>query len=71
MAKGCPATALTFNMHANVIININQLASPKNRKGRYFGEVLQEGKLFATVMSEPESSFRDRFVLRTIFTPTS
>ena len=70
MAKGCPATALTFNMHANVIINISQLASHE-QKQRYFGEVLRHGKLFATVMSEPDSSFRDRFVLRTSFTPTS
>ena len=68
MAKGCPATALTFNMHANVIINLNQLASDQQKR-RYFDEVLQQGKLFATVMSEPESSFRDRFVLRTVFTP--
>lgn len=70
MAKGCPATALTFNMHANVLLNIAQLAS-HNQKQRYFGEVLRQGKLFATVMSEPDSSFRDRFVLRTSFTPTS
>ena len=69
MAKGCPATALTFNMHANVIINIDQLASDR-QKGRYFREVVEEGHLFATVMSEPDSSFRDRFVLRTVFTPT-
>ena len=69
MAKGCPATALTFNMHANVITNISQLASHQ-QKQRYFSEVLDQGKLFATVMSEPDSSFRDRFVLRTVFTPT-
>ena len=69
MARGCPATALTFNMHANVIVNINQLASPEQKR-RYFGEVVEEGKLFATVMSEPDSSFRERFVLRTVFTPT-
>ena len=68
IAKGCPATALTFNMHANVIINLSQLASHE-QKLRYFDEVLEEGKLLATVMSEPESSFRDRFVLRTVFTP--
>ena len=68
MAKGCPATALTYNMHANVVTNINQLASHEQRK-RYFDEVLGKGKLFATVMSEPDSSFRDRFVLRTVFTP--
>ena len=70
MAKGCPATALTFNMHSNVIINIAQLASHE-QKSRFFDEVLNEGRLFATVMSEPDSSFRDRFVLRTTFTPTS
>ena len=70
MAKGCPATALTFNMHANVLLNIAQLATHE-QKQRYFGEVLSQGKLFATVMSEPDSSFRDRFVLRTSFTPTS
>ena len=69
MAKGCPSTALTFNMHANVILNISQLATHE-QKCRYFKEVLEEGKLFATVMSEPDSSFRDRFVLRTVFTPT-
>ncbi len=70
LAKGCPATALTFNMHANVIINIDQLADAE-QKGRYFREVLDEGKLFATVMSEPDSSFRDRFVLRTAFKPAA
>ncbi len=70
LAKGCPATALTFNMHANVIINIDQLAAAA-QKERYFREVLEEGKLFATVMSEPDSSFRDRFVLRTAFKPTA
>ncbi len=70
MAKGCPATALTFNMHANVIVNVNQLAS-EEQKRRYFREVLDEGRLFATVMSEPDSSFRDRFVLRTVFTPVA
>ena len=33
--------------------------------------MLNEGKLFATVMSEPDSSFRDRFVLRTAFKPSA
>lgn len=57
-------------MHANVVINIGQLASHR-QKQRYFKEVLEDGRLFATVMSEPDSSFRDRFVLRTVFTPTA
>ena len=69
IAKGCPATALTFNMHANVIaIFIAELAT-EEQKRRYFGEVVEKGCLFASITSEPESSFRDKFVLRTSFTP--
>ncbi|HZA23303.1 MAG TPA: acyl-CoA dehydrogenase, partial [Dehalococcoidia bacterium] len=63
------ATALTFNMHANVIaIFIAELAT-EEQKRRYFGEVVEKGCLFASITSEPESSFRDKFVLRTSFTP--
>jgi hypothetical protein len=69
MAKGCPATALTFNMHANVIGTfLENLATPE-QKQRYFGEVVEKGRLFASITSEPDSSFRDRFVLRTTFVP--
>jgi alkylation response protein AidB-like acyl-CoA dehydrogenase len=67
IAKGCPATALTFNMHANVIaVFLAQLAT-KEQKRRYFEEVVEKGCLFASITSEPESSFRDKFVLRTSF----
>ena len=68
MAKGCSATALTFNMHATVLTFIAALGSEEQRR-RYFGEVIREGKLVASVTSEPESSFRDKFVLQTIFKP--
>src|SRR5262245_50855387 len=67
IAKGCSATALTFNMHATVLTFIAALAREQRR--RYFGEVIREGKLVASVTSEPESSFRDKFVLQTIFKP--
>jgi hypothetical protein len=69
MAKGCPATALTFNMHANVIgIFINGMGT-EAQKRHYFAEVLEGGKIFASITSEPESSWRDRLVLRTRFRP--
>jgi alkylation response protein AidB-like acyl-CoA dehydrogenase len=68
MAKGCSATALTFNMHATVLTFIAALGSDEQQR-RYFGEVIREGKLVASVTSEPESSFRDKFVFQTVFKP--
>jgi alkylation response protein AidB-like acyl-CoA dehydrogenase len=69
IARGCPATALTFNMHANVIaIFIAGLATDEQKR-RYFGEVVEKGCLFASITSEPESSARHKFVLRTSFAP--
>jgi len=68
IAKGCSATALTFNMHCTVLSFIAELGSVPQRR-RYFDEVLREGKLIASITSEPESSFRDKFVLQTVFEP--
>ena len=69
IAKGCPATALTFNMHANVLGGfLTVLATPEQQR-RYYSRVIEEGALFASITSEPDSSFRDRFVLRTAFQP--
>ena len=65
MAKGCPSTALTFNMHANVLSGFINVLATEEQKRRYFGEAVERGALFASVTSEPESSFRDRFILRT------
>jgi alkylation response protein AidB-like acyl-CoA dehydrogenase len=70
MAKGCSATALTFNMHATVLTFIAALAT-EEQKRRYFAEVVGEGKLMASITSEPESSFRDKFVLQTVFRPVA
>ena len=70
MAKGCSATALTFNMHATVLTFIAALAT-EAQKRRYFAEVVGEGKLMASITSEPESSFRDKFVLQTVFRPVA
>ncbi|MCH9039719.1 MAG: acyl-CoA/acyl-ACP dehydrogenase [Chloroflexi bacterium] len=68
MAKGCSATALTFNMHSTVLTLIDMMAT-EDQKRRYFAEVVEEGKLFASITSEPESSFRDKYVMRTAFIP--
>ena len=70
MAKGCSATALTFNMHATVLTFIAALAT-EEQKRRYFAAVVRDGKLMASITSEPESSFRDKFVLQTVFRPVA
>ena len=68
MAKGCSATALTFNMHATVLTFIAALGT-EAQKRRYFGDVVRDGRLMASITSEPESSFRDKFVMQTVFKP--
>lgn len=68
MGKGCSATALTFNMHGVVLDFIASLGTEEQKK-RWFGEVIDHGKLFASITSEPESSFRHKFVLSTTFKP--
>ena len=68
LAKGCSATALTFNMHATVMTIVDTIAS-EEQKRRVFGEVVQAGKLVASLGSEPGSSFRERYVVQTRFEP--
>jgi alkylation response protein AidB-like acyl-CoA dehydrogenase len=68
MAKGCSSTALTFNMHATVLGFLAELATPEQQRF-YFAEVIEQGKLIASITSEPEQSFRDRLVLQTRIQP--
>ncbi len=68
IARGCSATALTFNMHSTVLGFINAMGT-EEQKRRYFREVVEEGRLIASITSEPESSFRDKFVMQTVFRP--
>ena len=70
IAKGCSATALTFNMHSTVTTFLASLAT-EEQKRRYFGEVVGRGARIASITSEPEQSFRDKFVLNTVFRPTA
>jgi len=68
IAKACSATGLTFNMHSTVTSFIAALAT-ETQKRRYFGEIVGRGARIASITSEPEQSFRDRFVLNTVFRP--
>jgi alkylation response protein AidB-like acyl-CoA dehydrogenase len=66
IARACSATALTFNMHSTVSELLAALGT-EAQKRRYFGEVVGRGARIASITSEPEQSFRDRFVLQTVF----
>ncbi|MBI2555442.1 MAG: acyl-CoA/acyl-ACP dehydrogenase [Candidatus Rokubacteria bacterium] len=70
IAKGCSSTALTFNMHATIITFIAAIGT-EEQKQRYFDEVVKNGRLIASITSEPESSFRDKFVIQTVFRPVN
>ena len=69
LASACAATALTFNMHSTVTTFIAALGT-EAQKRRYFADIVERGRLIASITSEPEQSFRDRFVLNTVFRPT-
>jgi len=64
IARGCASTGLTFNMHSAIVDFMKQLASPE-QQARYFGEVREKGAIFSSITSEPGSSFRDKFAVRT------
>jgi alkylation response protein AidB-like acyl-CoA dehydrogenase len=66
LAKGCSATALTLNMHSTVTSFIDALGTEAQQR-RWFGDVVERGRLIASITSEPEQSFRDKFVLNTVF----
>ena len=64
IAKGCAATGLTFNMHCAIVDFLLQLASPEQQQ-RFFRSVVDDGAIFASITSEPGSSFRDKLAIRT------
>ncbi|GAB7054136.1 MULTISPECIES: acyl-CoA dehydrogenase family protein [unclassified Paenibacillus] len=65
LAKVCGSTANTFNMHCTVINILKEMAN-EEQKQRLFREVVEHGKLFASVTSEPTSSLRGNFKPSTI-----
>ena len=64
IAKGCASTGLTFNMHCAVVDFLLQIATAKQQE-RFFREVVNGGAIFASITSEPGSSFRDKHAVRT------
>jgi len=70
LARGCSSTALTFNMHSTVTTFIGALGT-EAQKRRYFRDIVEHGTLIASITSEPEQSFRDKFVLNTVFRKTA
>ncbi len=70
IAKGCPATGLTFNMHCTDVGFLAALGTEEQQR-RYFADIVQRGALIASITSEPEQSFRDKFVFQTVFRPVA
>ena len=64
IARGCAATGLTFNMHCAIVDFLRQIGS-EAQKARYFGEIVGDGAILASITSEPASSFRDAFRVKT------
>ena len=54
LAEGCTNTAMTAHMHSTVMRFIDALGT-REQKSRYFPEVVDQGKLFGSWGSEPES----------------
>ena len=69
VARGCASTGLTLTMHTNVLGSFVGGLGTKEQQWRYFGEAVANGRLFASITSEPGASARERFVLSTTFTP--
>ena len=69
VARGCASTGLTLTMHTNVLGSFVGGLGTTEQQWRYFGEAVTNGRLFASITSEPGASARERFVLSTTFTP--
>ena len=68
IARGCANTAMTVHMHSTVMRFIDALGS-EAQKRRYFGEVLEHGRLFGSWGSEPAVSLSRSFLMETIIHP--
>ncbi len=69
VSRGCASTGLTLTMHSNVLGSFVGGLGTTEQQWRYFGEAVANGRLFASITSEPGASARERFVLSTTFTP--
>ena len=69
VARGCASTGLTLTMHTNVLGSFVGGLGTSEQRDWYFREAIDDGRLFASITSEPGASARDRFVLSTTFAP--
>src|SRR5215468_10596834 len=65
LAQGCASTAMTVHMHSTVMRFIDALATPAQKR-RYFGEVVDHGRLFGSWGSEPAVSLSRTFLMETV-----
>ena len=63
LARACGSTALTLNMHSSVVRMIDRMGTLAQRQ-HYLSEA-SKGRLFASLTSEPATSFRGRFSVQT------
>jgi alkylation response protein AidB-like acyl-CoA dehydrogenase len=68
IAHGCANTAMTVHMHSTVMRFIEALATDAQKR-RYFGEVVQHGKLFGSWGREPAVSLSRTFLVETVIRP--
>ena len=64
LAHGCANTAMTLHMHSTVMRFIAALGSESQQR-RYFGEVVEHGRLFGSWGSEPAVSLSRTFLMET------
>lgn len=65
IAQGCANTAMTVHMHSTVMRFIDAQATAAQKR-RYFGEVVEGGKLFGSWGSEPAVSLSRTFAMETV-----
>src|SRR6185436_3974402 len=67
IARGCASTAMTVHMHSTVMRFIGALATDAQKR-RYFRDVVEHGRLFASWGSEPAVSLSRPLLTETVVT---
>jgi alkylation response protein AidB-like acyl-CoA dehydrogenase len=65
LARGCASTAMTVHMHSTVMRFIEALGTAAQKR-RFFGDVVQHGKLFGSWGSEPAVSLSRTLLMETV-----
>jgi alkylation response protein AidB-like acyl-CoA dehydrogenase len=64
LAQGCASTAMTLHMHSTVMRFVAALGTEAQQR-RYFGEVVDHGRMFGSWGSEPAVSLSRTFLMET------